>query len=166
MIRITTAQRLLLADSVRGGLVGWLLTCPVAGQQCRLIRGRAATAAGFSFSRFASAAGAHFGPDFHPYCIGSGRMFPLSVEESCALANDLELELAADDQIRAAALVAAHCPYAQPDVRGPSWRTYTSMLAAAGIDWTQGNPAWKATVADLLRPFRRAVAASRAVAAE
>ena len=166
MIRITTAQRLLLADSVRGGLVGWLLTCPVAGRQCRLIRGRATTAAGFSFSRFIGAAGARFGADYHPCSPGSGGMFPLSIEESCALANDLELELAADDQIRAAALVAAHCPYAQPEVRGREWRTYTSMLAAVGIDWTVGNPAWKAIVADLLRPFRQAVAASRAIAAE
>ena len=35
---ITVEQRCLLADCVRAGLVGWLITCPVAGQRCRILQ--------------------------------------------------------------------------------------------------------------------------------
>jgi hypothetical protein len=233
--RLTSTQRRILADCVRAGLVGWLLTCPVAGQQCRLLQARSTTILGLSFSRFVSlpalkggasrftghclssnvllrsyaastgrtgrstrppvfrqtpllaceqrhwivakfapfilslkgeafrcvwvtAAGNHFGRDYHPHCPGSAGMFPLSIEEACALANDIELEIATDDEIHAAALIAAHSPFAQPEIRGPDWHPYTGILAELGIGM-DGDPAWKQRVRDRLRAFRRHVAA-------
>jgi hypothetical protein len=156
--RLTSTQRRILADCVRAGLVGWLLTCPVAGQQCRLLQARSTTILGLSFSRFVTAAGNHFGRDYHPHCPGSAGMFPLSIEEACALANDIELEIATDDEIHAAALIAAHSPFAQPEIRGPDWHPYTGILAELGIGM-DGDPAWKQRVRDRLRAFRRHVAA-------
>ncbi|GEO43229.1 hypothetical protein SAE02_73770 [Skermanella aerolata] len=62
--RLTSAQRLLLADCVRTGLVGWLITCPVAGQQCRILQARATSLLGFGFARFTTMAANHFGSDY------------------------------------------------------------------------------------------------------
>ena len=164
--RLTCAQRRILAECVRAGLVGWLLTCPVAGRHCLVLQARSTTVLGFSFSRFVTAAGNHFGRDYHPRSPGAAGMFPLSIEEACALANDVELEMATGDEIHAAALIAAHAPFAQPAIGGPDRHPYTAMLDRLGIDILDGDPAWKPRVRDRLRPFRRAVAASRAIAAE
>ena len=162
---ITVEQRCLLANCVRAGLVGWLITCPVAGPRCRVLQTRATTVAGFSFSRFAGLAAAHLGKDYRPQRPGSPAAFPLSIEEAAALANDVELGFATADQLLAAALVAAHSPYAQPEVKGRDWRTYTAMLAGICVDPWAGDPAWDRRVRDRLHPFRRAVAA-HAVTAE
>jgi hypothetical protein len=162
---ITVEQRCLLADCVRTGLVGWLITCPVAGQQCRILQARATTMTGFSFCRFVGLAAVHFGKDYRSHRPGSPATFPLSIEEAAALANDVELGFATADQLFAAALVAAHSPFAQPEVKGRDWRTYNAMLAGIGIDPWAGDPTWSRQVRDRLRPFRRAVAA-HAVAAE
>ena len=164
--RLTSAQRCVLADCVRAGLVGWLITCPVAGRQCRLLQARATNVLGFGFSRFATMAAHHLGSGYRPHCPGSPAPFPLSIAEAAALANDVELGFATDDQLHAAALVAARSPYAQPEVRGRDWRTYVTLLAEVGIDPWAGDPAWREQVRDRLRPFRRAVAASHAIAAE
>jgi hypothetical protein len=164
--RLTSAQRRVLADCVRTGLVGWLITCPVAGQRCRILQARATSLPGFGFSRFTTMAVTHFGSDYRPRRPGSTDTFPLSIAEAAALANDVELEMAGDDQLHAAALIAAHSPYAQPEVKGRDWRTYVTMLAEIGIDPWAGDPAWGREVRDRLRPFRRAVAVSRAIAAE
>ena len=164
--RLTCAQRRILAECVRAGLVGWLLTCPVAGRHCLVLQARSTTILGFSFSRFVTAASNHFGRDYRPRSPGAAGMFPLSIEEACALANDVELGMATGDEIHAAALIAAHAPFAQPAIGGPDWHPYTAMLDRLGIDILDGDPAWKPRVRDRLRPFRRAVAASRAIAAE
>lgn len=164
--RLTSAQRLTLADCVRLGLVGWLLTDPKAGPRARLIQGRATTMLGFGFSRFATLASAEFGEDYRPKCPVSPDEFPLSITEACALANDIELEIATPDQLFAAGLVAAHSPFAQPEVRGRDWRSYLGALAALGIDWMGGDPTWKQQASARLRPFQRAVAAAYAHAAE
>ena len=163
---LTSAQRCVLADCVRTGLVGWLITCPVAGQQCRLLQARATGILGFGFSRFATMAAHHLGSGYRPRCPGSAASFPLSIAETAALANDVELDFATDDQLHAAALVAARSPYAQPEVRGRDWRTYVTLLAEVGIDPWVGDPTWKEQVGDRLRAFRRAAAASHAAAAE
>ena len=164
--RLTSAQRGILADCVRTGLVGWLITCPVAGRQCRLLQARATSVLGFGFSRFTTMAANHFGSDYRPRRPGSADPFPLSIAEAAALANDVELEMAGDDQLHAAALIAAHSPYAQPEIKGRDWYTYVTMLSEIGIDPWAGDPSWSRRVRDRLRPFRRAVAASCAVAAE
>jgi hypothetical protein len=164
--RLTSTERCVLADCVRTGLVGWLITCPVAGQRCRILQARATSLLGFGFSRFTTMVANHFGSDYRPRRSGSTDPFPLSISETAALANDVELELAGDDQLHAAALIAAHSPYAQPEIRGRDWRTYVTMLAEIGIDPWAGNPTWNREVRDRLRPFRRAVAASHAIAAE
>jgi hypothetical protein len=164
--RLTSAQRCVLADCVRTGLVGWLITCPVAGQRCRILQARATGLLGFGFSRFTTMAANHLGSDYRPHSPGSTDPFPLSIAEAAALANDVELEMAGDDQLYAAALIAAHSPYAQPEIRGRDWRTYVTLLAEIGIDPWAGDPSWSREVRDRLRPFRRAVAASRAIAAE
>ncbi len=164
--RLTSVQRCVLADCVRTGLVGWLITCPVAGQQCRIFQARATSLLGFGFARFTAMAAHYFGSVYRPCRPGSTVPFPLSIAEAAALANDVELEMAGDDQLHAAALIAAHSPYAQPEIRSRDWRTYVTMLAEIGIDPWTGDPAWGREVRDRLRPFRRAVAASRAIAAE
>ena len=151
----------MLADCVRTGLVGWLITCPAAGLTARRLQRQATTATGFSFPRFASLAAA-FGPGYRPRSPGSGSAFPLSVTEAAALANDIELELAGDDQVRAAALIAAHSPYAQPEVGSREWRSYAALLERLGIDTMAGDPGWRAAVRDRLRAFRRRVAQAQA----
>jgi hypothetical protein len=164
--RLTSAQRCVLADCVRTGLVGWLITCPVAGQRCRILQAQATSLLGFGFPRFTTMAAKHFGSDYQPRRPGSADTFPLSIAEAAALANDVELELAGDDQLYAAALIAAHSPYAQPEIRGRDWCTYVTLFSDIGIDPWAGDPTWNREVRDRLRPFRRAVAASRASAAE
>ena len=162
--RLTSAQRRILADGVRAGLVGWLLTCPVAGRHCLVLQARSTTILGFSFSRFVTAAGNHFGRDYHPRSPGAPGMFPLSIEEACALANDVELEMATGDEIHAAALVSAHAPFAQPGIGGADWLPYTAMLDWLGIVILDGDPAWKIQVRHRLSTFRRHVTASHTAA--
>ena len=157
--QLTVEQRELLAECVRMGLVGWLVTCPVAGRQCPLIQSKATTVAGFSFSKFIGMASAAFGRDYRPYAPGSTHTFPLSIEEAVALANDLELGFATHDQLHAAGQIAARCPYSQPQVRGRDWRSYVDALAALGIDPWEASPTWVSSIRDRLRPFLRAVAA-------
>lgn len=164
--RLTSAQRLLLADCVRTSLVGWLITCPVAGQRCLLLQARATSLPGFGFSRFTTMVASYFGSDYRPRRPGSAGTFPLSIAEAAALANDVELEMAGNDQLHAAALIAAHSPYAQPGIKGRDWRTYVTLLAEVGIDPWIGDPTWSREVRERLRTFRRAVAASYAIAAE
>ncbi|GEO43234.1 hypothetical protein SAE02_73820 [Skermanella aerolata] len=105
-------------------------------------------------------------PHYRPRRPGSTDPFPLSIAEAAALANDVELEMAGDHQLYAAALIAAHSPYAQPEIRGRDWHTYVTLLGEIGIDPWAGGPAWNREVRDRLRPFRHAVAASHAIAAE
>jgi hypothetical protein len=137
---LTTAQRLVLADSMRLCLIGWLTTCPQAGMAARRLWRQSRTVAGFQFSRFASLAMAAFGCDYRPVCIATGREFPLSILEAVALANDLELDLATADQIQAAAVLAAHCAYAQPETDSYVWRHYTAALSALGLSMMGGDP--------------------------
>jgi hypothetical protein len=161
---LTSAQRRILAECVRAGLVGWLLTCPVAGRHCLVLQARSTTILGFSFSRFVTAAATHFGRDYRPRSPGAAGMFPRSIEEACALANDVELEMATGDEIQAAALIAAHAPFAQPAIGGPDWHPDTALLDRLGIDILDGDPAWKSRVRDRLRAFRRHVIAVHAAA--
>lgn len=51
---LSDEQRRLLAECLRAGVTGWLVTCPTAGRQCRQFQARATLGARFSFSRFAS----------------------------------------------------------------------------------------------------------------
>ena len=159
---LTAAQRCVLADCVRAGLVVWLLTFPVAGRQSRILEGKATTVLGFGFPRFATLAVNHFGTDYRPRCA-AGAEFPVSVTEASALANDIELGFATFDQLYAAGLVAAFSPYGQPGVGSRDWRAYLAALDAIGLDPWGGDPTWKEQVAERLRPFRRAVAASAVI---
>jgi hypothetical protein len=164
---MTVDQRLLLADCVRNALVGWLVTCPRSRQVALRIQAQTTTAAGFSFSRFAHAITRAVGPSYHPTCAGTGREFPLSIAEAVALANDIELDLATNDELHAAGLIAAHSPYGQPQVCSPEWRNYVGTMRAIDVPFLDGDPAWKAKVRDRLRAFRRAVTTAYAnVAAE
>ena len=165
--KLTVDQKLMLADCVRNALTGWLITCPRSRQTATRIQNQFTTIAGFSFSRFAYATTRALGQDFHPTCPGTGREFPLSIAESVALANDVELELASDDELFAAGLVAAHSPFGQPQVGSADWRVYVSAMRVLDVPFLDGDPTWKARVRDRLRPFRRAVAvASTVLAAE
>jgi hypothetical protein len=164
--RLTSAQHCVLANCVRAALVGWLITCPVAGQRCRILQARATSLLGFGFSRFTTLAAAHFGFDYRPRRPGSTATFPLSIAETAALANDVELGFATDNQLHAAALIAAHSPYAQPEIRGWDWHTYVTLLSGIGIDLWAADPTWSREVRDRLRSFRRAVASSRAITAK
>jgi hypothetical protein len=153
----------MLAECVRGAIVGWLVTCPQAGQIARRIQYQATTVSGFSFSRFTHHAIRAFGHDYQPVCPGTNRPFPLSISEAVALANDLEMELANDDEIYAAGLIAAHSPFGQPQVCSAEWRSYVGVMRALDVPFLDGDPTWKAKVRDRLRPFRRAVAAAQSM---
>lgn len=162
-IRLTVAQRLVLADCTRTALVGWLVTDPSIGQKARRLEHQATTIAGFSFSRFASAALQAFGASYHARSpAGPDRDFPLSIETAIALANDLELDLADAQQLHAAALIAAFSPYGQPEVGTRDWRTFVSTLNALGVFMDEGHPAWRAEVSATLSPFRASVLATMA----
>ncbi|UEM08239.1 hypothetical protein JL101_036470 (plasmid) [Skermanella rosea] len=162
MIRITTSQRLVLADCTRLGLVGWLVTDPVVGHKARRFEHMATTIGGFRFSRFATLAMNELGPDYMPKSPASAMTFPLSIAEAAALANDIELELATPEQLHAAALIAAFSPYGQPEVGTRDWRSYVSVLNVLGVFVDEGYPNWRAEVESALRPFCRAVASSYA----
>jgi hypothetical protein len=130
--RLTEAQRLLLADSVRVGLVGWLVTCPQAGLTARALKRRATTPLSFSFSRFATAAAAAFGAGYRPKRpTGADGDFPLSLAEAVALANDIELDLADEAALRAAGEIVVHSPFAQPAYFGENEQDDRSNLNRA-----------------------------------
>jgi hypothetical protein len=158
--RLTSAQRCVLADCVRGALTGWLLTDPVVGQMTRRMEYKATTVMGFSFSRFVSAAIDQLGASYHPQSPGFAADFPLGIAEAVVLANNIELEMATESELSAAGIIAAHSPLGQPEVCGRDWRTYTSMLTALGLSINDDCPHWRDEVRDRLLTFRRAVAAA------
>lgn len=159
---LTSAQRCVLADCTRTALVGWLLTDPDVGQQARRLEHQATTILGFGFSRFAKMAMDEIGAAYRPRSITPGIVFPLSIAESFALANDIELEMATDDELHCAGLIAAYSPYGQPEVCSRNWRTHVAALAALGltVDCPTLPRPWRDLVRETLLPFRRAVAAA------
>jgi hypothetical protein len=158
--RLTSAQRCVLADCTRAALVGWLLTDPAVDRSARRIEYKATGILGFGFSRFVTMAMNEFGPGYRPGSVLSGIRFPLSIAEAAALANDIELEMATDDQLHAAGVIAAHSPYGQPEVCSRDWRTYVAMLAALGLSIDDEGCGWRDLVRDRLHLFRHAVAAA------
>ena len=158
--RLTSAQRCVLADDTRAAVLGWLLTDPDVGQQARRIEGKATTIVGFSFSRFASMALDEIGSDYRPRSTTPGIVFPLTIAEGFALANNIELEMANEDHLSAAGLIAAYSPYGQPEVCSRDWRAHVGCLAALGLSVdcpTLARP-WRDIVRDQLNDFRHAVA--------
>lgn len=170
--RLTSAQRCVLADCTRAAILGWLLTDPEVGQQARRLEHKATSILGFGYSRFATMAMNQIGSDYRPRSTTAGIVFPLTIAESFALANDIEMEMATDDELFSAGLIAAYSPYGQPEVCSRDWRTHVAALAALGL--TVDCPplpdggCWRDIVRDRLGAFRRAVAAasSTLVAAE
>ncbi|EWY36413.1 hypothetical protein N825_27085 [Skermanella stibiiresistens SB22] len=160
MMKLTPSQRGVLVGCVRDALVGWLTTDPVVGDVCRRLRHDAATGGHLPFSKFAHAAMERIGPSYHARSPGSAAVFPLSIAEVLALANDIELELATDDQIHAAGLIAARSPLGQPDPGGRDWVIYEGMLKRLGMSSDDGPVGWRADVHHRLKAFRRAVAAA------
>jgi hypothetical protein len=169
--RINFAQRCVLADCTRTAIPGWLLTDPAIDTKVRRIEYKATTILGFSFSRFASMAIDEIGGDYQAGSVVYGVKFPLSIAETFALANNIELEMATDEQLHAAGIIAAHSPYGQPEVCSRDWRTYVAMLAALGLsidDDKVGPTGWRDHVRQRLEGFRHevALAALPSVAAE
>jgi hypothetical protein len=158
--RLTSAQRCVLADCTRTAVLGWLLTDPQMDTKARRIEYKATTISGFNFSRFASMALDEIGADYRPGSVVHGIRFPLTIAETLALANDIELEMATDDQLYAAGLIAAHSPYGQPEVCSRDWRTYVFMLAALKLSIDHGPCGWRDLVRNKLSAFRRSVAAA------
>jgi hypothetical protein len=169
--RLTSAQRCVLADNARAAILGWLLNDPDVGQQARRLEYKATGILGFGYSRFATMAMNEIGTEYRPRST-PGVVFPLSIAEAFALANDIELEMATDDELFCAGLMAAYSPYGQPEVCSRDWRTHVAALAALGL--TVDCPplpdggCWRDIICDRLSAFRRAVAAasSTLVAAE
>ena len=161
-LRLTFAQRCVLADCTRTALVGWLLTDPDVGQKARRLEYMATTITGFSFSRFAKMAMDEIGSAYRPRSTTPGIVFPLTIAESFALANDIELEMATDEELFCAGLIAAYSPYGQPEVCSRDWRTHVTTLAALGlsVDCPTLPRPWRDVVREKLLPFRRAVAAA------
>ena len=153
--RLTSAQRCMLADCVRAGLVGWLLTCPVAGQQCRMLQARATTSSGFCFSRFATTAANHFGPDYRPRSPGLGRHVP-AVDRRGGGAG--QRRRAGDGDRRPA-------PRRRPDRGPPPLRPARDPGAGTGALHRHarrdrhrslaGDPAWSSGSGTACAPFRR-----------
>lgn len=164
--RLTSSQRCVLADNVRATILGWLLTDPDVGQQARRLEYKATGILGFGFSRFAQMSINEIGATYRPRSTTHGVVFPLSIAESFALANDIELEMATGNELYCAGLIAAYSPYGQPEVCSRDWRTHVAALAALGL--TVDCPAlpdggcWRDIVRDRLFAFRRAVAAAAA----
>lgn len=156
--RLTSAQRCVLADCTRTALVGWLLTDPAVKDTARRIEETATGILGFRFSHFMTMAMAEFGAGYRPGSILPGIKFPLSLAEAAALANDIELDTATYGQLRAAGIIAAHSPHAQPEVGSRDWRTYIRMLSVLGVSTDDEACGWHDRVRERLRPFRRAVA--------
>ncbi|QQP92732.1 hypothetical protein IGS68_30180 (plasmid) [Skermanella sp. TT6] len=154
---LTRTQRWILADCTRVALTGWLLTDPAVERKARRLASTATTLFGLQFGRFVDLAMAEFGAGYQPGSILPGVRFPLSIEEAAALANDIELELATDDQLHAAGLIAAHSPFGQPEVCSRDWRTYVAMLAALGLSIDDETRGWRDLVRERLRSFRHAV---------
>jgi len=121
--RLTSAQRCVLADCTRAAILGWMLTDPDVGQQARRLEYKATSILGFGYSRFANLAMNEIGADYRPRSTTPGIRFPLSIAEAFALANDIELEMATDDELHCAGLIAAYSPYGQPEVCSRDWRT-------------------------------------------
>jgi hypothetical protein len=167
--RLTSAQRCVLADSTRVAVLGWLLNDPQVQVRALHIANKATTSAGFSFSRFADMAIAEIGGDYRP---GNSTpnlrflRFPLSLTEAVALANDIELEIATDDELYCAGLIVAHSPYGQPVIGSPEWRNYLSATKALKLSLDYGASNWREIVRDRLRAFRRAVSAAVMAQAE
>lgn len=160
--RLTSAQRCVLADCTRQAILGWLLTDPEAQTKARRVEHRATMITGFSFPRFADMAMGTIGSDYRPGSDVPGVRFPLTLAETFALANDIELEMATDEQLFCAGIIAARSPYAQPEVCSRDWRTFVAMLEALKLS-IDGDPSpvlWRDLVRDRLLPFRRAVAAA------
>lgn len=165
-VRLSSAQRWLLSECVRGALVGWLLTDPNASRESRRFQHETTTFVSFSFSRFVKKCMVEFGPDYCPRSPASGCDFPLSILEAASLANNIELEYATDDELYAAALIAAASPYGQPAVGSRDWRTYVAAMEVMGLFLDEDRPDWRQNVRNHLRPFYQAVASAHAVAAE
>jgi hypothetical protein len=158
--RLTSAQRCMLSDCVRGALMGWLLSDPDVGPAARRIEHMATTIVGFSFSRFVDMAVAEIGGDYRPRSFVSNARFPLTVHETAALAAGIEMHMSSEDQIVAAGMIACHSPYGQPSVGTRDWRTYIAALAALGLSISDERPGWREEVRERLHAFRRAVAAA------
>jgi hypothetical protein len=134
-----------------------LLTDPVVGQMARRMEYKATTICGFSFSRFATAAINELGASYHPRSPGSAADFPLGIAEAVALSHDIEMQMATDEQLHAAGLIAAHSPLGQPQVCGRDWRPYTAALEVMGLSIDDDCPDWRNEVRTYLHAFRRAV---------
>ena len=154
---LTRAQRCVLADCVRVSLVGWLVTDPAVDRKARRLEARATGVLGFGFSRFVAMAMTEFGAGYRPHSALDGTRFPLSLQETAALANDIELDMAGEDQIAAAGLIAAHSPYGRPEAGSRDWWTYLGLLDVLGLAAGTDAGDWHALVRERLRPFRHAV---------
>jgi hypothetical protein len=162
LYHLTSVQHCVLADCTRTAILGWLLTDPAVEQQARRLEYKATNILGFGFSRFATMAINQFGAGYRPRSVAQGVVFPLTIAECFALANDIEMEMATDIQLYAAGLIAAHSPYGQPEVCSRDWRTYVAMLAALDLSIDHAACGWRDLVRRRLRPFRCAVAAAQA----
>ena len=160
--RLTSAQRCVLADCTRSAILGSLLMDPQVQTKARRVEHMATTITGFSFSRFADMAINEIGADYRPGSDAPGIRFPLTLAETVALANDIELEMATDEQLHCAGIIAARSPFGQPKICSREWRTYIAMLASLKLtmDDDAAPVSWRDLVRDRLLPFRRAVAAA------
>lgn len=158
--RLTSAQRCVLADCVRSALVGWLLTDPHHGQAARRWQHKSTTILGFSFSRFVTMAMAEAGAEYRSVSPASRANFPLSISETCALATDIELEMATDNELLAAGIISAHSPLGQPEVCSRDWRIYTAALKALGLSIDDDRQLWRHEVRAICYAFRLAVQAA------
>ena len=154
---LTRAQRCVLADCVRVSLIGWLVTDPAVDRKARRLEARATGLLGFGFSRFAQMSINEIGATYRPRSTTHGVVFPLSIAESFALANDIELDMAGEDQIAAAGLIAAHSPYSRPEAGSRDWWTYLAVLDVLGLAAASDACDWHVLVRERLRPFRHAV---------
>ena len=68
--------------------------------------------------------------------------FPLSAEQLSELVSAVEDGTASDEQMEAAAIIAAFAPFAQPEVSSADWRVLSRALNRFEFDRFEPHPYW------------------------
>lgn len=71
------------------------------------------------------------------------RRFPLSAAQLSELVSAVQDGTANDEQLEAAAVIAAFAPFAQPDVSSADWRVLSRALTRFEFDKLEPHPHWR-----------------------
>jgi hypothetical protein len=71
------------------------------------------------------------------------RRFPLSAAQLSELVSAVNDGTANDEQLEAAAVIAAFAPFAQPEVSSAEWRVLSRALSRFKFDRFEPHPHWR-----------------------